>query len=168
MCVVPPFQYIYFLCCVPPFATLGSSLDAKQSWESGKLVTAGKVRTDQVRIGKDRSRKDRSRKDRLKYRSSPARSNKVVTGKVKSGQVKPIWDRSIWYSSSQARSSQVWTGKVKSGQMYLTLEFYSSVDPTCLVLRLNSQNRQLFDSNNCHSTNLGVIISNHIKPSSLG
>ena len=34
----PPFQYICFLCGVPPpFATLGSVLDSKQSWESGKF-----------------------------------------------------------------------------------------------------------------------------------
>ena len=38
MCGVSPFQYICFLCCVPPhFATLGSVLDSKQSSESGKF-----------------------------------------------------------------------------------------------------------------------------------
>ena len=70
-------------------------------------------------------------------RSSHVRASQVIFGQVKSSQDrsshvgKPIWDRSIWHSSSQARSSQVWTGKVNSGQMYLTLEFDSSVDPTC-------------------------------------
>ena len=37
MCGVPPIQYMFFLCGVPPFATLGSVLDSKQSWKSGKF-----------------------------------------------------------------------------------------------------------------------------------